>query len=41
MIRIRPYKTADVNTILSWCQNEKAFLRSEDMAMGKRCFDWD
>lgn len=27
MIRIRPYKVTDVNTILSWCQDEKAFYR--------------
>lgn len=27
MIRIRPYKTADANTILSWCNEEKAFYR--------------
>ena len=25
MIRIRPYKAADANTILSWCQDEIAF----------------
>ena len=27
MIRIRPYKSTDVNTILSWCQDEKAFYQ--------------
>ena len=27
MIRIRPYKATDVNTILSWCQDEKAFYQ--------------
>ena len=27
MIRIRPYKASDVDTILSWCQNEKAFYQ--------------
>ncbi len=27
MIRIRPYKDADANTILSWCQNEKVFYQ--------------
>ena len=27
MLRIRPYKTADANTILSWCQDEKAFYQ--------------
>lgn len=27
MIRIRPYKDSDVNTILSWCQDEKAFYQ--------------
>ncbi len=27
MIRIRPYKAADANTILSWCQDEKAFYQ--------------
>ena len=27
MIRIRPYKASDVNTILSWCQDEKVFYQ--------------
>ena len=27
MIRIRPYKATDVNTILSWCQDENAFYQ--------------
>ncbi len=27
MIRIRPYKASDVDTILSWCQDEKAFYQ--------------
>lgn len=27
MIRIRPYKVTDANTILSWCQDEKAFYQ--------------
>lgn len=27
MIRIRQYKAADANTILSWCQEEKAFYQ--------------
>ena len=27
MIGIRPYKATDVNTILSWCQDEKAFYQ--------------
>lgn len=27
MIRIRPYQTADANTILSWCQDENAFYQ--------------
>lgn len=27
MIRIRPYKAADADTILSWCQDEKAFYQ--------------
>ena len=26
-IRIRPYKAADADTILSWCQDEKAFYQ--------------
>ena len=27
MIRIRPYKNPDADTILSWCQDEKAFYQ--------------
>lgn len=27
MIRIRPHKASDVNTILSWCQDEKTFYQ--------------
>ena len=27
MIRIRPYQAADANTVLSWCQDEKAFYQ--------------
>ena len=27
MIRIRPYKAADADEILSWCRNEKAFYQ--------------
>lgn len=27
MIRVRPYKATDVNTIISWCQDEKAFYQ--------------
>lgn len=27
MMRIRPYKATDANTILSWCQDEKAFYQ--------------
>lgn len=27
MIRIRPYKAADADTILSWCSDEKAFYQ--------------
>lgn len=27
MLRIRPYKAADADTILSWCRNEKAFYQ--------------
>ena len=27
MIRIRPYKASDADTILSWCQDEKAFYQ--------------
>ena len=34
MIRIRPYKAADANTILSWCQDEKAFYQWTAGALG-------
>ena len=27
MIRIRPYKASDADTILSWCQDEKAYYQ--------------
>lgn len=27
MIRIRPYKAMDANTILSWCQDEKVYYQ--------------
>lgn len=27
MIRIRPFKASDTNTVLSWCQDEKAFYQ--------------
>ena len=27
MLEIRPYKTADADTILSWCRDEKAFYQ--------------
>ena len=27
MLRIRPYKSADADTILSWCKDEKAFYQ--------------
>ena len=27
MIRVRPYKDSDADTILSWCQDEKAFYQ--------------
>ena len=27
MIRIRPYKTDDADTVLSWCQDEKSFYQ--------------
>ena len=27
MLRIRPYKAEDANTVLSWCHDEKAFYR--------------
>lgn len=34
IIRIRPYKTTDANTILSWCQDEKAFYQWTAGVMG-------
>ena len=27
MIRIKPYRASDVDTILSWCQDEKSFYQ--------------
>ena len=27
MLRIRPYKASDADTILSWCQDEKTFYQ--------------
>lgn len=35
MIRIRPYKSTDVNTILSWCQDERAFYQWTAGVMGE------
>ncbi len=35
MIRIRPYKTMDAATILSWCQDEKAFYQWTAGMLGK------
>ncbi len=35
MIRIRPYKVADANAILSWCQEEKAFYQWTAGVLGK------
>lgn len=34
MIRIRPYKATDANTILSWCQDERAFYQWTAGVMG-------
>ena len=34
MIRIRPYKSADANDILSWCQDERAFYQWTAGVMG-------
>ncbi len=34
MIRIRPYKTTDVNTILSWFQDEKSFYQCTAGVLG-------
>ena len=46
MMRIRPYKASDADTILSWCQDEKAFYqwtagRFGDYPITQRefCFD--
>ena len=35
MIGIRPYKATDVNTILSWCQDERAFYQWTAGILGK------
>lgn len=35
MIRIRPYKSIDANTILSWCQDERAFYQWTAGVMGE------
>lgn len=35
MIRIRPYKAADADTILSWCQDEKAFYQWSAGVLGE------
>ncbi len=29
MIRVRPYKDTDADTILSWCKDEKSFYQWE------------
>ena len=34
MFRIRPYKKADAETILSWCQDERAFYQWTAGVMG-------
>ena len=34
MLRIRPYKSADAETILSWCQDERAFYQWTAGVMG-------
>ena len=34
MLRIRPYKAADANAILSWCDNETAFYQWTAGVMG-------
>ncbi len=34
MIRIRPYKNTDAKTILSWCQDERAFYQWTAGVMG-------
>ena len=35
MIRIRPYKATDADTILSWCQDERAFYQWSAGVMGE------
>ena len=35
MLRIRPYKSADSDIILSWCQNEKVFYQWSAGVLGK------
>ena len=35
MIRIRPYKSIDANSVLSWCQDEKAFYQWTAGMLGK------
>ena len=35
MIRIRPYKATDADTILSWCQGERAFYQWTAGVMGE------
>lgn len=35
MIRIRPYKTTDADTILSWCRDERTFYQWSAGVMGK------
>ena len=34
MIRIKPYKDSDAVTILSWCQDEKAFYQWSASVLG-------
>ena len=33
MLRLRPYKSTNANTILSWCQDERAFYKWIGKAM--------
>lgn len=35
MLRIKPYKPTDANTILSWCKDEKAFYQWTAGVLGK------
>lgn len=35
MLRIRPYKTADAETILSWCRDERTFYQWTAGVMGE------